>query len=230
MEKRGVLYVYWGGSKQERFLERSVQSLFNHHPELPVQIEKLPDGATLLDKSRMFELSHFDETLFLDIDTVVLGDLTFAFQKATRHGIACAINECPWARRCTGLRADGDIVEYNTGVLFFTRAAERVFTAWRQYAPAVDSSIRHVHQGRVGVDPVGDQASFAKAVDQTGFPLFALPLNWNFRPGWHMSYFGPIRIWHDYSEVPPEILSTNASQDREDAIIQFYSRAPEPED
>src|SRR5258706_11204216 len=76
MDKRGVLYVYWGGSKQERFLERSVQSLFEHHPELPVQIEKLPDNATLLDKSGMFELSRFEETLFLDIDTVVLGNLS----------------------------------------------------------------------------------------------------------------------------------------------------------
>jgi hypothetical protein len=227
MEKRGVLYVYWGGSKQERFLERSVQSLFGHHPELPVQIEKLADGATLLDKARMFELSRFEETLFLDIDTVVLGDLTFAFEKAARHGVACAINECPWARRCTGLKADGDIIEYNTGVLFFTRAAEMLFAAWRRYAPAVDSSIRHVQQGRVGVDPLGDQASFAKAVDQTGFPLFVLPLNWNFRPRWHESYFGPIRIWHDYEDVPAEILSSNASYEREDTLIQYYSRAPE---
>lgn len=228
MEKRGVLYVYWGGSKQERFLERSVQSLFNHHPELPVQIEKLSDDATLLDKSRMYELSRFEQTLYLDIDTVVLGDLTFAFEKAVRHGIACAINECPWARRCTGLSADGDIVEYNTGVLFFTRAAETVFAAWPQYAAVVDSSIRHIWQGRIGVDPVGDQASFAKVVDQTGFPLFALPLNWNFRPRWHRSYFGPIRIWHDYTEVPPEILNSNASQESEHAIVQFYSRAPDP--
>jgi hypothetical protein len=228
MEKRGALYVYWGGSKQERFLERSIQSLFSHHPELPVQIEKLADGATLLDKSRMFELSRFEQTVFLDIDTVVLGDLSFAFEKAARHGIACAINECPWARRCTGLSAEGDIVEYNTGVLFFTRAAEAAFTAWRRYAAVVDSSIKHVVAGRIGVDPVGDQASFAKAVDETGFPLFVLPLNWNFRPRWHLSYFGPIRIWHDYDEVPSEILSANASYEREDAIIEFYSRPADP--
>jgi hypothetical protein len=229
MEKRGVLYIYWGGSKQERFLDRSVQSLFGHHPELPVQIEKLADGATLLDKSRMFELSRFEETLFLDIDTVVLGDLTFAFEKSARHGVACAINECPWARRCTGLHADGDIIEYNTGVLFFTRAAETLFAEWRRYAPLVDSSIRHIQQGRVGVDPVGDQASFAKAVDETGFPLFVLPLNWNFRPRWHESYFGPIRIWHDYTEVPPEILSSNASYEDENTLIQYYSRTPQAE-
>jgi len=228
MDKRGALYVYWGGSKQERYLDRSVQSLFEHHPELPVQIEKLADGATLLDKARMFELSRFEETLFLDIDTVVLGNLTFAFEKAMRHGIACAINECPWARRCTGLSADGDIVEYNTGVLFFTRAAEAVFAAWRRYAAVVDSSIRHISQGRVGVDPAGDQASFAKAVDQTGFPLFALPLNWNFRPRWQLSYFGPIRIWHDYAEVPSEILSGNALHEREGAVIQYYSRSLDP--
>jgi hypothetical protein len=191
---------------------------------LPVQIEKLSDQATLLDKSRMFELSHFEETLFLDIDTVVLGDLTFGFKKAARHGIACAINECPWARRCTGLKGDGDIIEYNTGVLFFTRAAEAVFTAWRRYAPVLDSSIKHLYEGRIGIDPVGDQASFAKAVDETGFPLFALPLNWNFRPKWYASYFGPVRIWHDYAEVPEEVVNNNASQERADALIQFFYR------
>jgi hypothetical protein len=225
MDERGVLYVYWGGSSQERVLERSVQSLFEHHPELPVQIEKLPDGATLLDKSRMFELSRFEETLFLDIDTVVLGNLAFGFEKAARHGIACAINECPWARRCTGLMGEGDIIEYNTGVLFFTKKAKAVFDAWRGHAAIVDSSIRHIVEGRIGVDPVGDQASFAKAVDQIGYSPFVLPLNWNFRPKWHLSYFGPIRIWHEYADVPDEILSSNASQNRADTIIQFFSRS-----
>ena len=101
-------------------------------------------------------------------------------------------------------------------------------TARLRYAPVVDSSIRHLWEGRIGVDPVGDQASFAKAVDQTGYPLFALPLNWNFRPRWNLSYFGPIRIWHDYAEVPPEILGANAAYEREDAIIQFYSRPADP--
>jgi hypothetical protein len=109
-------------------------------------------------------------------------------------------------------------------VLFFTRAAEPLFTAWRRYAAVVDSSIRHLWQGRIGVDPVGDQASFAKAVDATSFPLFTLPLNWNFRPQWYGSYFGPIRVWHDYEEVPAEVLANNAQQEREDALIQFYSR------
>ena len=79
MAKRGVLYVVWG-EYNETVLERSRQSLARVHSGLPVEIAELPAGSTLLDKTRMMELSPFDETLFLDADTVVLDDLTFGFE------------------------------------------------------------------------------------------------------------------------------------------------------
>ncbi len=48
---------------------------------------------TLNQKATMFDLSPFDETLFLDLDTVVLGRLDFGFQKAQQFGLAIAICE-----------------------------------------------------------------------------------------------------------------------------------------
>src|SRR5262249_10934835 len=75
------------------------------------------------------ESSPFDETLFLDADTVVLDRLDFGFDQAQRFGLACSICECPWSRRYRGLPKD-DGVEYNTGVLFFTRSVQALFSRW----------------------------------------------------------------------------------------------------
>ncbi|MDP6885212.1 MAG: hypothetical protein QF830_13855, partial [Rhodospirillales bacterium] len=40
-------------------------------------------------------------------------------RKGREVGLALCICECPWARRYGGLA--GDVVEYNTGVMFFTK-------------------------------------------------------------------------------------------------------------
>lgn len=216
MGLRGVLYIVWG-RVDRALLERSIASLAQYHPDLPVHVAELPDDSTLLDKSRMADISPFQETLFLDADTVVLGDLGFGFEKAERHGLAVSICECPWARRYAGLA--GDTVEYNTGVMFFTRQALPAFEAWKRCAREVDSSIVFVSNGEYKKMPLNDQAGFAKAVDETGFLPFVLPYNWNFRPKWHLSWYGPIKIWHDYSPVPPPILEHNARQMRPDAIV-----------
>src|SRR3954452_11029451 len=78
MKKRGILYVCWG-EEVESALQLSLQSLKRYHPELPVHVERLPAESSYLDKARMMEMSPFEETLFLDADTVVLGNLDFGF-------------------------------------------------------------------------------------------------------------------------------------------------------
>lgn len=216
MAERGVLYIVWG-EQGRALMRRSIASLERHHPGLPVHTAVLPDGLDpmegLLQKSRMLDLSPFETTLFLDADTVVLGNLDFGFAQAERHGLACAICECPWAGRYGGL--SGDLVEYNTGVVFFTRKAAPVFEAWKTLAPSLDSSFYHVPPGQriVGRMPHNDQASFAKAVDETGFLPAVLPLNWNYRPRWQPAFFGPLKIWHDYLDVPQTIHDVNAYYD-----------------
>lgn len=128
MTDRGVLYMVWGrDEKIERALERSRKSINAIHPELPNEVVRL--NATdpikaLLEKARMFER------------WIVL---ILASEKAHEFGIACCICECPWARRYGGVR--GGIIEYNTGVLFFTEKAKPVFERWASLAPQIDSSI-----------------------------------------------------------------------------------------
>ena len=78
----------------------------------------------------------------------------------------------------------------------------------------MDSSIPIFVKDRLAHMPVNDQAGFALAVERTGFLPFVLPMNWNFRPKWHKSFFGPIKIWHDYREVPSDIEDWNRVQAR----------------
>ncbi len=222
MSQRGILYITWG-NKSEDVLERSMASAARHHAELPIHVVRLPESATLLEKSKMFEMTPFEETLFLDADTVVLGRLDFGFEKAGRHGLACAICECPWARRYRGLA--GDLVEYNTGVLFFTETARQVFDAWRELAFTVDSAIPIFVDDRLAHMPLNDQAGFALSVERTGYLPYVLPINWNFRPRWHKSFFGPIKIWHDYREVYDDLADWNRIQSDERQVIQYNELA-----
>lgn len=221
---RGILYMLWGSDpKYERALERSRASLAKYHPELPIEIERIeePDPYQgLRHKPTMADRSPFDETLFLDTDTVVLGRLDFAFEKAQRFGIACSINECPWARRYAGLT--GDIIEYNTGVLFFTRAARPVFETWKRLTPQLDASSQVVSDGQhLGTMPFADQCAFTAALEEEHFNPFVLPLNWNYRPQWQRSFFGPIRIWHAFDD-PPQFYSDAARYyETPGAIIQY---------
>jgi hypothetical protein len=212
MASRGALYIVWGHTVTP-ILDRAINSLRLWHPELPIHVERLEAGMdpirALLLKSRMASLSPFEETVFLDADTVVLDRLDYGFERAQRYGIACAINECPWARRYGDPALSGDQVEYNTGVLFFTRSAQRLFDAWADTVENLDSSIEWMEDGVLKRMPFNDQAGFAKAMEETGTLPFVLPLNWNFRPPFHRGYFGPLKIWHDYGDVPDWVRREN---------------------
>ena len=222
---RGILYMVWG-SNIDGVLDRSRRSVTEMHPDLPVEIIRLETEKDpfpgLLQKATMLNRSPFEETLYLDADTVVLGRLEYGFEKAKKHGIACSICECPWAKRYTGL-IGRDLIEYNTGVIFFTKVAAPLFATWERLVAQIDSSLVFVREQKIFRMPYNDQAGFAASVEETGFLPFVLPLNWNFRPQWHRSFFGPIRIWHDYSKVPDTVRELARYYERPDSIIQYHS-------
>lgn len=212
--ERGALYMIWGEG-MDGLLDRSVSSLHRFHPDMPVHVHRLENG-NLLDKAEMFSASPFEDTVFLDADTIVLDRLDFGFEKARDHGIACCVCECPWARRYPSMR--GDAVEYNTGVIFFSRwmpsrtiaiRTERVFRAWDRLNDKIDSSITWEERGSLLRMPCNDQAGFAKAIEEESFNPFVLPMNWNFRPRWHRTWFGKLKVWHDRWDVPEGILNQN---------------------
>ena len=216
-----MLYVKWGDVGPA--LERSIASVKQHHPELPVHVHELQSGSTLHDKAEMFDASPFEQTLYLDVDTVVLDRLDYAFERAGRHGLACCICESPWARRYDGLSDQGDLVDYNSGVLFFSRAAEPVFRRWAELSPTLDATTRAQRRsdGAIIEQKYNDQAALAKAIDDVRLNPYVLPLNYNFRPRWYKLFWGPIKIWHDYAEVSPGVLAWNAEQTRPGAMVKF---------
>lgn len=207
MSERGILYIVWG--KADGPLQRSIESVRRWHPELPIYVERLPEGSTLLDKAKMCDLSPFKETLFLDADTVVLGRLDFGFNQAFHFGLACCICECPWAQRYTGWK--GEAVEYNTGVLFWSERGMSVMQAWRDLAPTMPSAMTWSDGQKLTTMPLNDQASFAQAVRQTRKNPFVLPMNYNLRPRWQRNWFGPVKVWHDYKNPPPMLMDAGTT-------------------
>jgi hypothetical protein len=226
---RGVLYLVWG-SRLDALLERSIASLRQFHPDLPVHVHRGLDSPNpwqgLLQKSAMAQISPYSQTLYLDADTVILGNLDYGFEMAAQHGLACTHCESPWARRHTGLASKGDLTEFNTGVLFFSQKSRPLFDAWEKLAPTLDSStIFLLSNGQRDKQDHDDQASFAAAVHETGFVPFVLPLNWNFRPKFFRTFFGPLKIWHDYYDVPLDIKKLCQNYQNPNSIIQFHEIA-----
>jgi len=223
-KSRGILSIYWG-DESKLPIDRLKNSVKKFHPELPHEIIKVDafsgDPCSLNQKAAMFDLSPFDETLFLDLDAVVLGRLDFGFEKAIKFGLALAICEAPWGRRYPKIFS-GDEIEYNTGVIFFTKRAKPVFDKWKELAKTIDSSIVAVGDNGVYTMPANDQGSFALAIEQSGFNPFVLPLNWNFRPIWQRSFFGPIKIWHDYSNPPSFFDDLAEYYKSSNSIIQYH--------
>ena len=208
--KRGVLYIVWGDQIEPQ-LQRSIQSVKKYHPAMPIHVERVPDlrERGLLQKAKMGAITPFESTLYLDADTVLLGNLDDAFQRGEQFGLACCINECPWLRRYGSNH--GDAIEYNTGVLFFTRQARPVFDAWQTLAPVSPAAGRWVTaiDGRLHGVPCDDQASFASAVRQAQYCPFILPLNYNFRPVFYPCFFTPLKVWHSPSSLPEGIEQLN---------------------
>jgi hypothetical protein len=218
--------MVWGNG-MDAMLQRSVASLQLVHPELPVKIHRGENPAEkwrgLLQKAAMARLSPFEETLYLDADTTILSRLDYGFEMAAQHGLACAHCESPWARRHEGLKDQGDLVEFNTGVLFFGPKSRAIFDAWERLITVVGSSTVFVTpQGELERQSFDDQAAFAAAVKETNFVPFVLPVNWNFRPMFHRTFFGPLKIWHDYFAVPQELVRISQYYSKPDAVIQFH--------
>ena len=220
--RRGVLLIAWevDDEAERALLERALASLREFHPELPHHVATLPDGTKLLDKAGLLARSPFDTTLFLDSEAVVLGRLDFGFEMAERYGLACGLSDNPWQRRHAGVSSDA--VEYDAGVLFFDARAAPVLEAWTRLAPLIDLPVSRVVAGKVELAPCDDRVGFTQAVELCGVVPFVLPLNWNLRPRWQRSFFGPVKLWVDAADVPSALRESNRYYEGPDAVIQFH--------
>jgi hypothetical protein len=187
--------MVWG-TKCDQELERSIASVERFG--LKTHVVRAESRASLHQKSQMDLVSPFDETLFLDSDTYVLQELSFGFEMSLRFGLAMTI-----APACNANLPDpikgvpADLVQYNTGVIFFTKTqpVRKLFETWRHRCDGV---------------AYNDQPPFAHAVYETGVAPFVLPMVWNYRPKYRGApLHGPLKIWHGRQPLPGNVEEYN---------------------
>lgn len=157
--KRGIIYLASGGRSYLGELLTSFHSLRQFEPDLPVTVFSrfaVPRGlknCTALPitsnehplKLKVLTLkdSPYDETLFLDTDTTVLGPLAPIFEQLGRHDFAAAnSHEADWSVQPYRFLAMVKPRDYNTGVLLYRKTGpmRRFLAEWEASVMAQDAS------------------------------------------------------------------------------------------
>ena len=216
--KRGIVYLAWGQC-DVGLLRRSVESvrkysdlpvwLFSDEPHADltdlfdqIRVDLVPP-CNLLTKANIYDLSPFEETCYLDTDTVLLQSIESAWQHVSLHKIALCIAPAFYfgnyyaVQGLSGLEPYCDITVYNTGVIFFAKAPsiEGVFASWKKHNQ--ENSFRC------------DQPGLAMAIRDTNINPYVLPRTWNYRSSnRHVPLYrdghGPIIIWHNRKPPPAD--------------------------
>lgn len=158
--EEGALYVAYG-EKAIANAEYSITTVKKLAPRLPIAVisdRKLAgsdfwiphvdiDPGARAAKTRMYSLSPFRKTLFLDADTEVLADPLHGFRMLERVDVVMAqdpvriFNQTTWAalnqeevRVTKAETAGGEFNYYNTGVIYFRRnqAVQQLMQAWHE--------------------------------------------------------------------------------------------------
>ena len=192
--RRAIIYVAWGGSHireavisatsatvadVDRILISNAESLGLLELNLPfariIEHEFVLPGQ--LAKTEMFELlpPEYELFLYLDTDAHILSDISQGFEKAEIHGIAAAQAAAYGLEHFWGFGkvlddigfVSKEILQYNSGAIFFTRAANawQVLGRWHQTCSAATKE----------ASAWGDQPYLTLAMELLGFnPVHAL--------------------------------------------------------
>lgn len=185
---RGVLYICTG-DKYVEMAAKSAASVMRTNPDLPIHIHR-GEGEGL--GSRMAKLSMdlitpFDETIFMDCDTLVGGELQLWKNVNKAPDVAMALDFGPktcqevlkhrWFNRVvdkTVLRhVDGVVPKhmphFNSGVIAFTKSekTKTFFSEWRT-----------IWKSR---PPAQDQLALMEVIHRTGIRPDLLGPEWNYQ-------------------------------------------------
>jgi len=149
---RGVIYVVWGDTI-EPLLKRSQESVRRFYPDMPMHVVRgqVDPVRGLQQKTSMISHTPFESTLFLDADTVVVGNLDYAFEKSEEIGLACCICECPWTAATARIRAT---TSNTTPAFYFFRPKAAPFSKLG------NRSLRRVPRAAAGPPATGKSAAW----------------------------------------------------------------------
>lgn len=214
---RGVIYVAFGQKYVSEVLV-SAASLKCHMPHLPVTLfsdaniacpnvdqvvgvdpdDSFPGCAA---KIRHIAASPYDQTLFLDSDTYVCGDLAELFALMDAFDLAAAHAPTRAIYEVEGV--PDSFPEFNTGVILFRRSpdVQAVLSRWADlfshYMERLDhDAIRWLRPADRRWHALNDQGAFREALYRSRLRVATLPPEYNCRftaPGF---VDGPVRILH----------------------------------
>ncbi len=152
------------------------------------RVEVIPEPRfSFGDKIYGFVNAPYECNIYMDSDTVAVGDISGLFALLGRFDIAACQGVGAMGKRHNA-GADGDVpeafAELNTGVVCFRRSAQTraCFERWRDlYA----RNPQHVH----------DQPAFRQAVYESALSLCVLPPEYNFLGGLAV-LSGKVRVFH----------------------------------
>jgi len=140
--------------------------------------------------------------LFLDVDTIVLDDISLGFDMAEKFGIAMApaphyslshFRNFATIMKSEGIAPRGQIV-YNSGVMFLSLKHPKT-------RPVFDKalSLAEKYEGT----PWGDQPFLSLAMELLDYHPYALSPSFNHRAFGEL-VSGSVHIWHSYKTVPDD--------------------------
>jgi hypothetical protein len=210
--KRGILFSAAGTSYVAAALAAAERS--RAHNPVPhvifcseVPTSPISDAAIELfvpsphphaDKIAAMLRSPFEETIYLDVDCAVVGQITELFDLLARYDLAGA--HAPGYRGALDPDVPAAFYEINTGVLVYKRneRVRRVLTRWREtYLAWVAAP---PFPGADGLVLGQDQPAFRRCLWHSDLAVYVLGPEYNWRPIQPSFLCGPARIIHAFRD------------------------------
>ncbi len=216
-DKRAIVFLAWGEKAMNAIVRCLDESTAFDYPvhlitDINTDTSVLPEDViititkfTIAGNRRKNALLRdlppgFETVLFLDVDTIVLDDISLGFDMAEKFGIAMApaphyslshFRNFATIMEKEGVKPRGQIV-WNSGVIFLSLKHPKVRPI---FAEAL-----HLAEKYEGT-PWGDQPFLSLAMEKLDFHPYALSPSFNHRAFGEL-ISGSIHIWHSYSDVP----------------------------
>jgi hypothetical protein len=179
----------------------------------PAPANENPVLASREAKIRLYGLSSFDQTIYLDADICLMSNINDVFEYLDEYDFCLTEDVQPEIKKATnllrgsqkeliphvlsilqsvGLPLDADSIQYNSGLIAFRKSAiaEKLFDSFQDYFEIIKNN-----QDKL---LLRDQGSFASAIKTVKPKMKVLPPNYNYLTQWEEYYdiVEPIKVLH----------------------------------